>query len=298
MKKILAYITMLCFISAPVVAKCSCSSNHSHNHCNHSHSSSSSHDSNYLVNTEYRKEEQKFQNCSNHYAITEIRTDYYSNGQRHVYKNSTIYNSDGTILIANCRNFEHIIYNNKHYFIVQKDGKYGIYSSFGKKISNKNYSRLKYLKDNRILACIDKKCGIIDLEENIVVAIKYQKLINTGKDVFITKLNRYYGLIDVDNNVILKNNCEKIKQKGEFIVVKKYKKYGLYSFDGKKILDIKHQKIKILNGYILLKKDNEYGAINIETGCKSNIEFKKIKAIRNTLYGFFENKESKVIFEL
>ena len=297
MKKFLCLILVYCAMM-PTFAKCNCNNNHHTSGCPHHHTtSSSSNSANYLVNTEYKQQKHEFQDCKSHYAITDIKTDYYSNGQRNVYKISTIYNSDGTILISNCQDFEHFIYDKNHYFIIKKQGKYGIYDTSAKVISKKQYSKLQLLKENRILAKLDKKSGIIDLKENTIVPIKYQKIFPTGSDIFITKLNRYFGLLNINNKIILKNDCEKIKKIENYLIVKRYGKFGLYDIQAEKILDIKYDKIKVSNGYILTKLNGLYGAVNIEDNSIINANFNKIKLIRNQLYGF-KDKEKVLLFEI
>ena len=265
-----------------------------HSHCGHhghhsSYGSSSSSTPVYVVSRNYSKSEQKFQNCTKHYMVVETTTYHYSDGSRRSFTNCTIYNSDGTILETGCSNVKHILYENKHYFIICKNGCY-LMDNEGNKITQKTYSSIKDFKPNRLIVKYNKKYGIIDLEENVVVPIKYQKFITEGNGIFITKLNGYWGIVDSENNILVNNDCEKIKSIHDTIMIKRYNKYGLTDLDGKIILDIKYNKIKKLGEYILVRDGKKYFVLNYDGERINDFSYKKIKLERNTLYGLGDDK--------
>jgi hypothetical protein len=291
MKKILLFFIAILYLSGSVYGACNCPNHsgcsHSHNHSS-SHSSSSSHDSVHLINTEFQKTEHKFPNCNEHYVITETTTNHYSDGSKRVFATSTIYNEDGTVVETDCRSVEHIIYNDKHYFIIQKNG-YKIIDSDGNVITKRKYSKMTKIEPNRILVRYDKKYGIIDLNEKIIVPLKYQSMTLAGDKIFITKLNKYYGIIDIDNDVKIKNNCEKIKQIHDVILLKRYGKYGLADLNGQIIYEMIYDKIKKYEEYILIKKDGKYGVADFEGNSISDLKFDKIRLERNVLQGLYGN---------
>ena len=289
MKKILVGLLII-FISCSVAfSKCAtCGSshcNHSHNHGSHG-SDSNSHPV-YLVRTETRQDEIKFPNCADHYAIMDVTINHYSDGTQRTYTNGTIYHSDGTVLESDCQSVHHVIYNEGHYFIIKKANGYKIIDSEGKILTRKAYSKMTELegKENRILVRRDKKYGIIDLHEGVIVPAKYQKFDPIGNKIFITKLNGYYGILDIDNNILVENDCDKIKPLYDTILLKRYHKYGLANSDGIIILNPSYDKIKKLGEYILVKKDKKYGVMDYEGNFVSEIIYDKIKLERNKLKG-------------
>ena len=298
MKKI--FICCLLALSmCTVYGACQHAGSH-HGHCNHahapyhgnhsSHSSSSSSEHVYIVGKDFSKTEQKFPNCTKHYMVVETTTYHYSDGSRRSFTNCTVFNSDGTILISGCSSAKHILYENKHYFIICKGGCFLI-DSEGNRITKRTYSRMEEFKPNRFIVRYNKKYGIIDIKENVIVPIKYQKFITDGNGIFITKLNGYWGIIDSENNQLLANDCDKIKSLHDTILIKRYKEYGLADLDGKIIYDIKYDKIKKLGEYILIREGKKWFVLDSDGERINDFSYKKIKLERNTLYGFGDDKE-------
>jgi len=289
MKKIVLFVVLAMFC-CPIARAANSSQcvNHSHGHSyNHTHHSGSSSSSTpvYLINKDSRTDEVKFPNCNKHYAITETTTNYYSDGTRRIFSNSTIYNSDGTVLISGCNSVKHIISDTKHYFIINKNKSYKIIDENAKILTTRKYTRMEEIEPNRILVKFDKKYGIIDLEENTIVPIKYKSFESKGHGIFLTKLNGYYGITDINNNTLVKNDCEKIKQVSDLFILKRYHKYGLADKTGKIILNPDYDKIKELGEYILVKKNGQYGIWNSDGENIAEIQYKSIKLHRNTLKG-------------
>ena len=291
---------LCCLISLSLctIAYGACPHQNAHiSNCRHNHNIHSTHHTNhgtssdnqvYLVNQEYSKTEKKFPNCSKHYMIAETTIYHYSDGSRRSFSNYTVYNSDGTVLMENCKDVKHILYNNSHYFIISKNGYY-LTDDKGNKITQKTYSNIREFKPNRLIVKRDKKYGIIDLKENIIVPAKYQKF-NAEGNIFITKLNGYWGILDSENNIHVKNECEKIKPFCDVILLKKYGKYGLADLKGNIIYDVKYNKIKKLGEYILVRENQKYFVLNSEGKRINDSLYKKIKLKRNTLYGLNDNK--------
>ena len=285
-----------------------CANNSSHNHAGHAnshhnnHHSSSGNSSNpvYLIKKDFETKEVKFPNCDRHYVISEITTDYFSDGSKRIYTNSTVYNTDGTVLISDCQSVKHTIYEDKHFFIIRQNRGYKILNDDGETISTKNYSYMEEIIPNRIKVRYDKKYGVIDLNEKVIIPIKYQSLENYGNKIFLSKLNRYYGIIDIENNILVENDCDKIKPAYDTFIIKRYDKYGLADTNGHLVLNIQYDKIKKLGEYIIIKKNIRYGVLDSYGKIISEPQYKKIKLERNHLIGekFNGNKEELKINEL
>lgn len=296
---LLFFVTLICVNNADAACNCNQHSGKNH-HCNHNHSSSSGNSQPaYVVRTEQTSSEENFPDCSKHYMKTNTTTNYYSDGTKRVYTNSTIYNKDGSVLVSDCYKISHLIDNNNHYFVICKNkGGCSIINSKGENVTTRNYSNIDVLTEQRFLVKYEKKYGIIDLKENVIVPIKYQKFKKTNQNHFITKLNGYYGILDTENNILVKNECEKIKLLYNTIILKRYGKYGLADLDGKIIYDIQYDKIKCLGEYILLRKGKQYLVLNDKGELISNQEYKKIKLVRNTLYGYIDRTWVKVLSDM
>ena len=281
MKKLIFILTLTLLISTTIVeAKPTGKPNRSNYH--HHHSSSSS---NYIIKSDYIRDEHNFANCDEHSVIKETTINYYSNGNKRAYSYYTILNNDKTVLESDCTDVKHTIYENKHYIIYKKGKYYRIIDGEGNVISMRNYTKLQELTPNRFLAKINKKYGIIDPNENIIVPIKYKSIEQVQKDLFITNLNGYYGMMDSSNNIFIKNDYDKITSLYDTYILKRIGNYGLADKNAKIIYVPKYDKIKALGEYILIKKDNKYGVLDANGNKITEIKYKKIKLDRNILKG-------------
>ena len=239
----------------------------------------------YLVNKDYVTQEQYFNKCKTHYVIKETIIFFYSHGTRRSFTNCTIYNTDGTILETDCLSVKHLLINNKHFFVIYKNGKYSVINDKGEFLTTKKYKQMTEVGTNKLLVKLDKKFGIIDINENIIVPIKYKKFEKTDKNLFITKLNGYYGMIDNNNQVLVKNEYEKITPLYETYLLKKYGLYGLADKNGKIILEAENGSIKKLGEFIIVKQDKKYNVYDASGMKISEKSYKKIRLNRNTLEG-------------
>lgn len=299
MKKIICCLIVLfvCFTQC-VMAKGGHSSHghsshgrHSHHSHHHSHHHLIYHNSShstpvYLIQQDTKKQEVKFPNCTKHYAVEEITTSVYSDGTKRVMTSSTVFNSDGSTLISNCGSVEHLVFEGKHYFVVYKNkGGWKIINSEGNSQTVKKYSYMYVLKPNRILVRLDKRYGIIDLQEKTVVPVKYRKFLEVSDGVFLTKLNGYWGVVDTENNTLIPNECERIKPVYDTLIIKRYGKYGLADVRGRILYEPGFDKIKKMGEYILLKKNKTYQVLDMEGVPVNDKIYGKIKLNRNKLEG-------------
>ena len=244
----------------------------------------------YLVGSDYSQQEQSFNDCKEHYLLTERTVNFYSNGARRVFYNHTILNSDGSVFIDNCSDVKHLIYNKTHYFLVRRGGVYSIITGKGELISKRKYTSMSEVLPNRLVVCADKKYGIIDLNDNVIVPIKYKKFEQLETNLFMTKLNGYWGMVDASNGQILKNQFDKIKPLYDTYLLKKEGKYGLIDINGKIILLAEYDSIKKLGEYIIVKKDKKYYVYESSGKSISGLAYKKVRLERNVLEGYIKGE--------
>ncbi|MBE7711738.1 MAG: WG repeat-containing protein [Cyanobacteria bacterium SIG31] len=249
----------------------------------------------YVVRSDYFENEQNFLNCEKHYLLTKTTVNFYSNGTRRTYNSYTAFNNDGTVVLSDCADIQHVIFNKKHYFLFKRDGRYQIATAEGEIFAKRRYSKMKEISNNRILVRVDKKYGVIDLNEDIIVPIKYKSFEKANNSLYLTKLNGYYGLMDSSGKLILKNEYEKIKPVYDTFLLKKYGKYGLADMDGEIILETECDKIKKMDEYIVTKKNGKYRVYDATGKILSDIEYKKVRVERNTLEGKMEKGGYKPI---
>ena len=239
----------------------------------------------YLVRSDYNENESSFENCNKHYLLTKTTINYYSNGSRRTYSYHTIFNNDGSILIADCTAVKHTVYNGQHYFLVRKDGSYKIITTSGEQLTSRIYKEMIELEPNKFLVKADKKYGIIDLNENTIIPLKYKSFEKSPHNIYITKLNGYYGIINKTYTLSLPNEYDKITPLYDTYLLKKDGMFGLADLNGDIIIPANNDKIKKLGEYIIVKKENSYKVYKGNGELINNIEYRKVKLTRNTLTG-------------
>ena len=115
----------------------------SYTHPSHYYNSGSS--SNYVVRSDFIRDEHTFPDCKDHSLIKETTVNYYSNGSKRAYSRFTILDSKGAVLESDCTDVKHTIYDNKHYIVLKKGKYYKIMDGNGNIISSRNYKKLSEL---------------------------------------------------------------------------------------------------------------------------------------------------------
>ena len=227
----------------------------------------------YVVGSDTFQEERALPKTDKYSLLVDTTINYYSNGSKRTYYNYSILRQDGTILVSNCSDVQHVLANNKNYFLIKRGSYYKILDSKGIETANRHYTRMYEVLPNKIVVRVNKRYGVIDINENVIVPIKYKEFERIGNDLFVTKLNGYYGLVDSSYNIYLKDEYDKIKPLYDTYLIKKAGKYGLIDIKGNIILEAHYDKIKKLGEYIIVEKDNLYGAFD-STGVKlSDIKY-------------------------
>ncbi|MBQ8635360.1 WG repeat-containing protein [bacterium] len=237
----------------------------------------------YVVRSDNFQEERTFPKTDKYSLFVDTTINYYSNGSKRTYYNYTIFKQDGSVLASNCSDVQHVLVDNKDYFLIKKGSYYKILDSKALEVANRKYTRAQEVMPNRILVRVNKRYGIIDIKENVIVPIKYKEFTEVGNNLFITKLNGYYGMIDSSNKVYLKDEYDRIKPLYDTYLIKKAGKYGIVDIKGNIILDANCDKIKKMGEYIIVEKDNLYGVYDSLGNKISDIEYKKVKLERNQL---------------
>ena len=141
------------------------------------------------------------------------------------------------------------------------------------------------------MAKFDKYYGVIDLQENTIVPIKYKSFKKVGVNLYLTNLNGYYGILDHNNTILVKNDYDKIEPLFDTFLLKKQWKYGLLDINAKLILEPIYDSIKSLGEYIIVKNNGLYSVLDSSGKQLSSSKYKSIKLKRNVLYAkTIENK--------
>lgn len=239
----------------------------------------------YLTHKEMLQSEHGFINCDRHAMVKDTTVYHYSNGTRRISSVESIINKDGSIIETGCKDLRHYTYNNKHYFSFYKHKRYQLLKEDGTKLTLKNYQAMQEVAPNRIQVKLEKKYGIIDLEEKIITPIKYKSIKQVNKNLLITELNGYYGIIDYNNKQLVKPENDKITPLFDNFKLEKKGKYGLVDENGIFIFDTVYDKIEKLDEYIIVKRDGRYAVFNSNGDRITHFIYKKIRLNRNSIEG-------------
>ena len=236
-----------------------CRDNH-HKNCNSSH-----YVPNYVVSQITTLSYVPINNCSEHQIEKQTTVTYYSNSSASTIQRYTAYDYNGNPIIDNCISMEHVVYNNKCYFVIEfYDNKILSFSSKAAIISrdnnfviNRKYNRLTKIDNNKYIAKVDGKYGIIDIEENQIVPIVYDSLDSLSNNLYRTKVNGMYGVINANGKIILNCKYDTIKKLGSHhYQIKQNKKWGILSNNGELLAPVKYKDVKISKNTLYVKNDN------------------------------------------
>ena len=196
----------------------------------------------------------------------------------------------------------------------EKDGKYGIISIDGKKITNPVYEEIDTLqyKEGEFVIKKDNKYGVMNMNGYVIINPEYDNIkadayysIDTGykNDGYIvsntTNEGYRYGYIDNEGNKILDanyNDLYRLNYEGEiYLICAENGRYGLSNKD-KNIIPNEYQTITYIEGddICLVQKGKKYGIITLEGSMILQVRYNQIDINGDYIYTTDENSEKKV----
>ena len=204
----------------------------------------------------------------------------------------------------------------KNVLIYKKDSLYGLINFEGKAITKNIYSAIENLEptEGKLLVSKENKQGVIDIKGNLLVDVKYDKVVS---DEYFTKENEYkksgflvsvkkddgyrFGYVDYKGKTILNseyNEIERIPNENEKItlIVSNNGKYGLYK-KSKKIIDPEFQSIvydENLN-VLIVQKNKKFGVYSLEG--KKIIEPNKEEISSRGMYLYVKSQDGNKVYD-
>lgn len=196
----------------------------------------------------------------------------------------------------------------------EEDGKYGLISLEGKKITNPIYEEIDTLqyKEGEFVIKKNNKYGIMNMNGYVIINPEYDNIKadayystdtgykNDGYIVSNTTDEGYrYGYIDNEGNKILDTNYNdlyRINYEGEtYLVCAENGKYGLFN-KNKNIIPNEYQAITYIEGdnLCLVQKGKKYGIITLEGSMILQVRYNQIDINGDYIYTTDENSEIKV----
>ncbi len=129
------------------------------------------------------------------------------------------------------------------------DKKYRLINTYSKEyISLETFDNIKYITENFLRIEKDAMFGVIDLQGNIIIPLKYNSITSNKQQLFIVETNGKYGILNKKGVVITQPIFETIETiDNEKLIVRQkignQEKYGIIDNSGNIILPIKYSKL-------------------------------------------------------
>ncbi|MCI6152131.1 MAG: WG repeat-containing protein [Fusobacterium perfoetens] len=210
--------------------------------------------------------------------------------------------------------------NNKNILITQ-DKKTSLIDKNGKLLIGENYDYILYTKEDKAVVSLNKKYGIVDYQNNIVLPFKYDEVYFSGKNIITKKDNKYYfnekelqinkiypstndvlvydlnegfGLIDIKNNKMSKKMYREIAPKfNEYILVSNEDKYTIINKYETKKLNKDYDYIINLgkDSFIGGNDDGKTMSLIVRDKIISEGNYDEIKEVTTGLYELIQGKQ-------
>ncbi len=169
--------------------------------------------------------------------------------------------------------------NPKNFFIVEKDGKWGLYTHSGKFILPVQYDDL-HLYSNFIHVEKDGKQGAYNFEGKKLLSCTHEKVIYASYDDYIHIIPQgdyivfghegYFGAIDTEGKLIVPANNDYIIQRNSFLEAKKNGASQVYNRFGTALPLEEYTEFKgndysqhPFHHYLRVKKDDKWGMVDV-----------------------------------
>ena len=200
----------------------------------------------------------------------------------------------------------------------EKNGKYGLISLDGRKITNAIYDEIDTLpyKEGELIVKQEEKYGIINIKGNNLVKIEYE---NISADGYYTETDEYkyagyivslktdegyrYGYVNINGKEILKpeyNEITRITQilddENAYLITAKNGKYGIYKNE-EKIIENEFQSIRYdkTNNIVVVEKSKKYGVCSLDGESIIPVKYDQIDI--TGIYLYAKNEQGTVVLD-
>ena len=231
-------------------------------------------------------------------------------------KNETLYENFNNIEPLTLKNVSTDLIYEKTVLKYEENGKYGLISIDGNKITNAKYQEIDTLqyKEGELVVKENDKYGVININGYEIIKPEYDQVKADGyyssdnkyKDdgyiVSITTDDGYrYGYLNNEGQKILDtkyNDLSRLVYSNKdtiYLLCAENGKYGLYE-GAKNIIPNEYQAITYVedNDFCIVQKGKKYGVVNLEGSMMLQVKYSQIDVNGDYLYVTDENSEKKV----
>ncbi|MEG0514946.1 MAG: WG repeat-containing protein [Cetobacterium sp.] len=166
------------------------------------------------------------------------------------------------IKLFNKSDFDKIGFLDKNFRIYIKNNKMGVLDINDKKIISPIYNEINILSNTEILCILNKNMDLYISGEKITLK-EYEDFKYHSRDRYIVKKDKKYGLIDSKEKILIPIDYDYINvDKQKNIIIGKDNNYGVFSKDGVEIVPLKYKYIeRHSNGFSIVSTDNRVGGV-------------------------------------
>ena len=171
--------------------------------------------------------------------------------------------------------------------IVSSQKKYGIENRDNYLETEFIYERLYYLPHKQLyLARKDKKWGLIDKDQKIVIPFQYRLFMKTVQQYYVVEKEDKFGILDADLNLLIPLVYEDLLcYKLDHCLAKKEGKWGVIDGQGKTIVPHEYRDIEYSSDETYLaSKDYKWGLINQANEVLMPFEYGDLKYVGRKRY--------------
>lgn len=173
--------------------------------------------------------------------------------------------------------------DNNYYIAIDKEDLYTVLDENRNNILNDKYDYIEYLGDGKFIVMKDRKNGVIDNNNNILIEIKYNSLIK----IYGTNLVQSYDA-ETDETIIYNKDFQKVGKmqsaevdtKDNYIVLISEKDFEYFNYDGEKI----DGKDLFNSNLIAYRQDGKWGFVDKNGNIVVNCEYDMVTEINE--YGY------------
>lgn len=157
--------------------------------------------------------------------------------------------------------------NDKKFYVVKKNDKYGFIDKKGNEIIPSEYKKVSFNINNNLIAVKKKdKWGYVNRENKEVIPFIYDEAHAFLGGLAFVKKGKFYGCIDKNNKIKVDFNLEKTKYPfftNKLALYKKGDKFGFINKRGKIKIEPKYDKaFPFVNGLAYVELNGKVGFIN------------------------------------
>jgi hypothetical protein len=171
----------------------------------------------------------------------------------------------------------------KNSLLLKKDDQYGLCDNKGNIIVNTEYKEIKGIgdsyKNGYIVINSEDKYGLIDFTSKVILNAEYENIKQvSGNNIYIVKKDGKWQAINSNKEVLVADKFDDVVQiASDKLIIVKNKKYGVISSSGEEIIKPQYDDMSYLFGnYYIAKSKGNYGVVDTSNETVLAFEYSSI----------------------